>query len=262
MYWRETSNGLEELIMNDFAGKKYNIVDFYIEYAVSLKSPRLTYMESLTFLLDHIVPHLEADIIKKKEKKADKHCLIKNSDSMGATMSRFLERTLKSYKITPIEAFQLGFETYTPEEAYAYRSPDGGLKIYQPKLENHTGKWISIQQSKFYDGEWLLDVGKEYDVLFITTSRKDSCVIHECLHAAINPFNNEKEIIDIEDLKTKYTFKQIIYIKDNDSTGDEIGEVYLHLGCKIVSVPTGKDPYEFVEKVGYDVFLDWINSIL
>jgi hypothetical protein len=264
MYWAEDNNAQEILKMNDFGGKKYNIVEFVMEYEKSQHRTALTYQQATDFIVSKLIPKLDSTSVKDKLPiKKDKHCLIKNSNLIGVTMARFLESTLKSYKIAPIEAFQLGFDTYVCNEAYAYRSPDGGLKIYQPQLENNTGKWILINQSSFYDGEWLLEPKpRVYDCLFITTSRKDSCVIYECLHAAINPFNTEKEIIDVKDLRNKYNFNKIFYVKDNDKTGDEIAKIYESLGCIIISVPEGKDPYEFISLSNFEEFVEWLNSCI
>lgn len=222
-------------------GKTYSLLEFYIEYIKIKEGRTLTKYQAIAILNELSLAH---STIPPRKDRREKELIWSKKIKTGDTFSVFNEKTLKAYRIHSLETYSLNSYIHKPQEAYLYTSPDGGQKIYQPNASKQE-KWTLVTQTSFYDGEWLLSPIKHYSTLFITTSRKDSCVLYELGFMAINPFNTEREIIDIDDLRKRYKFDKVIYIRDNDATGEEVSRAYEAQGCSIGSTPEGKDPYVY-----------------
>jgi len=234
-----------------------NIVEFFIKYSEVINNEKLNFTSALVKL--RMLAANASRIAPKQEAKSIIDFYVMAKGIVSGTFAFASSKTLADYKIQQIEKLSYGNSVTSPDNAFLYSSPDGGAKLYYPDLTNDTGKWKLLSPTFYYDGEWLLPLNKKIDFLYITTSRKDSAVLYEHQRIAINPFTNEMEIVDVEDLRIKYNIGRIIYVKDLDDVGDTIGEAYIRLGCTVVTCAPYKDPYDALIAEGKDYLANLIK---
>lgn len=249
--------GENEIILQDFTTKRfYNILNFYIELEKT-KGKNIARKDAI-HALNKLAGQLESLPKAKSKDVGDRSFICVTKPVENGYLSLLSPHTLKLYLIEEIEEYEKNDEVIDTL-AYAYRSPDGGLKVLKPYAED---KWRIIYPSAFYDGEWILKKKIKYDIIFITTSRKDSCVVYDCGFIAINSFIGEGEILDIEHLRSVYNIKRLVYIQDKDDPGKAAGKLYKNLGVEVVEVPEdSKDPFAYFEVYGLDKLRDFLKNI-
>ena len=252
----------DTLKVTDFARQKsYDIVDFYVEHQKYTKNRTISNTTATKELMD-LIPKVGKDS-KAVEANKELKNIVFTSKEAGETFKMFNQVTMDAYLVKCVDKLLHYDRIEECKDTYVYKSPDGGLKVYKPNSEVKEDKWRTLVLSKYYDGEWLLNPNTTYDVVFITTSRKDSMTIYQFgISVAINPFTSEHDIIDISDLRLRYNIKEFICIRDNDLTGEQVGKKYTSQGCIVVSTPEGKDPYEFLILRGESIFQTWIENLL
>lgn len=137
-------------------------------------------------------------------------------------------------------------------------------KLYFP-YANQEGKWISNVDNTIVQG-WNLLPKEGGDILFITKSFKDVMIFKLLGFWAVAP-NNERSFIPkkVFEEKIKIRWKRIIIWYDNDATGIEGAEKFSkEFGIEYYHNPfdTPKDPSDFVELYGLQVFKELVDNII
>jgi len=90
-------------------------------------------------------------------------------------------------------------------------------KIYSPNREQGNGKWISNVDSTVIDG--INEIPKSGDLLIISKARKDRLLLNELGYDAISTNNEGSFIPEVNIVKLKKRYKNILIYFDNDETG-------------------------------------------
>lgn len=250
--------GENEIVLQDFTDHKfYSILTFY--KALEKSKGKSIATKDAIHALNKIAGQLDSLPKVKSKDKGDRSFICVTKPVETGYLNLISSTTLVLYLISEIVEYEKGDEVIDVP-AFAYRTPDGGLKVLKPYADD---KWRIIYPTNYYDGEWLLKKNIKYDVVFITTSRKDSCIVYDCGFLAINSFVGEGEILDIDSLKSKFKVKKFIYIQDKDDPGRLAGKAYKELGADVIEVPgTAKDPFAYFEEHGLEALRTFLKSVL
>lgn len=136
-------------------------------------------------------------------------------------------------------------------------------KIYQP-LEDRAIKWFSNTTKAIMQGENQLD--QFGDILFITSSLKDTIVLKKLGYSAIAPASESTSIEESIINGYKVRFKRLVIFYDNDEPGIRASNKHKKLyDCDDIMIPLSfkvKDPSDFVEQYGYALLEEIIKTEL
>ncbi len=165
------------------------------------------------------------------------------------------------YIITNEENVTLWATDTTKYPIYAWSTADK-FKCYRPN-NSKLSKWISTMG--VWDMQNIETMNTSSDTLFITKSMKDCLILEYLGFAAIAPGsetpNIPRKILDY----LEATFKRIIILYDNDSTGINASKkLEESTGYKNIQLPdiNYKDISDYCKEFGLDSSLELINRLI